>query len=225
MRGKRFGSGLGLAVVMAAIVGCGDTADNSQGACAASLTWRGATYIGVSLSRKATPAVGRRVGTGTIPPCIDTSPPPDPPEKAERIALRRIKGVSPRIAVYADGLVWPAFGFFTELPSHPLHRAFHGSRQGVPNFTREGRCRGMRTIRGLVTTTQFGPVDINPLGKARSLSLRIDAITRIRGFSKAGHPYLERGDEIRVRGLRCRPTPESGFPSRFLLARTIRPAD
>jgi hypothetical protein len=173
------------------------------------------------LPRRRAPRRGRRVGTGRRPPCLDTFPPaPGPPPKGSPVALRRIKAVPPALGVYAFGRVYVADGFFPALPSHPLHRSFYGPRPGVPNATLGARCPHLRTVRGVVADTTFG-LDINQAGSRGALTIVVDAWSGISGYTKAGHPYLERGDSIKVFGWGCK-DPRSE-PPRFLVARRIRP--
>lgn len=146
-----------------------------------------------------------RVGTGVIPPCRSGDAP-------RRVALHRLRGVNPSVAVAVagdDDTVFLAEGFLPQLASHPVHDAIQRRSGPLPG---PRRCsRGFATT-GTVTAVQ--PLLLRSQGGEVAISLH--ARTRVTGFLRAGEPYLQVGDRITVSGRVC--------AERTRFADRIRPA-
>jgi hypothetical protein len=156
--------------------------------CGSAVQWNGNIYFGNVLAMPH----GPRVGTGTIPPC-------ESGEKPQRVALDRLRGVNPSVALAVAGdndSVFLAEGFFPELASHPVHEAIRRRRGPLP---RPHRCRSRFERTGTVTAVR--PLYLLSSNGTTALSLYAD--TRITGFLRAGEPYLQTGDRIIVRGRVC----------------------
>ena len=159
--------------------------------------WNGSVYHGAAR----TVPYGSRAGTGTTPSCGENGEP-------ERVAVFRLRGVDPTVALGVAGRrgrVYLAEGFFVELAGHPLHRLVQGGK-GPRNcrrtFTRSGT---VKAVTGLFITTRQGEIGV-----------MLHPDTRITGFLRAGEPYLQVGDRITVSGREC--------AERTLWADRIRPA-
>ena len=206
-------------VVLALLVGAVPPAARPEPAaaiCVAGIEWRGVLYERVQVRRAALPQPGARFGTGRVPGCNDVlSLPPEPDRSTP---LRRLGRVPPTLGFFADGAGWAAPGFFPELPGHPLHRALYGSRPGVPNFTRRARCRRLGRYRGRVAGVSAGRGLTIVRGRARR-RVKLDALSLVRGFQRAGHPYVQPNDSLELSGWSC----ASRSEGRYLLARRIRP--
>lgn len=206
--GARFGVllGGGVALAAAAVLGilvliAGDGEHGSLNIeCRDSVVWRGVTYVSdgeLRVTRRAS------LGNGQIP-CRGGN--------AERGAgvprsarIQRFGDVPPAVAIAVEGKEFAYFadGFLVPLRSHPLHRRVYGSdaRPRPPGR----RCRGSYTWDATVVSV------IPPRGEGivvrrrngGEVFLRVHARTRVRGLSKHGHPYLRRGDLVRLRGVTC----------------------
>jgi hypothetical protein len=169
--------------------------------CASAVRWNGQVYFGNELAMPA----GPRVGTGTIPPC-------ESGDAARRVALNRLRGVNPTVALAVAGnhdSVFLAEGFFPQLASHPVHEAIR--RRSGP-LLRPRRCRSRFELTGTVTAVQ--PLLVRSGGDSVAIELYAD--TLITGFLRAGEPYLQVGDRILVRGRVC--------AERTMFGDRIRPA-
>jgi hypothetical protein len=195
-----------LAVVAALTAGgCGLGGSTSEPAgsssCASAVRWNGDIYFGNVLAMRH----GRRVGTGTIPPCESGDDP-------RRIPLNRLRGVNPTVALAVAGdhdSVFLAEGFFPQLAGHPVHDAIR--RRSGP-LLRPRRCRSRFELTGTVTAVQ--PLLVRSGGDSVAIELYAD--TLITGFLRAGEPYLQVGDRILVRGRVC--------AERTMFGDRIRPA-
>jgi Family of unknown function (DUF6281) len=160
----------------------------AQSDCASVVQWNGTTYLGNALHMPH----GRRLGTGTVPPCEGEDTP-------ERVPLSRLWGVNPSVAlaVAGDGdSVFLAEGFFPELASHPVHAAIERARGPLP---RPRRCRDRFRRTGTVTAVR--PVQLQSGDDEVAISLHLR--TRVAGFQRAGEAYLRAGDRLIVRGRVC----------------------
>lgn len=169
--------------------------------CGSAVQWNGNIYFGNALAMPH----GPRAGTGTIPPC-------ESGDKPRRVALNRLRGVNPSVALAVAGdhdSVFLAEGFFPELASHPVHEAIR--RRSGP-LLRPQRCRSRFERTGTVTAVR--PLYLRSSNGTTAVSLYAD--TRITGFLRAGEPYLRAGDRIIVRGRVC--------AERTRFADRIRPA-
>jgi hypothetical protein len=159
---------------------------------------------------------GSALGRGQVPACT-------PDDDDQPVTIRRVANVPPALAVAREGeppgisRVYLAPGFFPILAEHPLHRALARQARGLPRPRRcSGRFRLTRTV--LHTPTSDG---VSLLVDGHRMSTNVVTSTRIRGFRRAGHPYLQRRDLVGVRGRR------SAFleDPRAYVADLITPAD
>jgi hypothetical protein len=181
-----------LALIAAlALIGCAGEETGEGGACAAALVHDGMLYRGTDVD------AGRGVRSGdlieegfSLPGCNDGGG----PEPDRSTTVFAVRGVSPEVAVIDDASLYVNAGYFTELPDHPLHEVLHDgpskSRRGGSPCMIDGRV--LETFFSLWMQTQRG----------QRMSVAIDVHTRIEGFDRAGLPYLEEDDAIRVHG-RC----------------------
>jgi hypothetical protein len=181
----------------------------SEAACIPIVEWGGTEYIGTQPPHGRTVELGGRLGRARVPPCIDTSPPP--PDAQDTFArVRRIRGVPPALALFGvrDRLVYLARGYFPHLPSHPLHNLLFG---GLDTF-RGARCGRPRRVRGpIVLINSIASFTLRPRSR-RLLMIEVSSRTRIRGFLRHGHPYLQPRDRVLVVWQRC--TLRDGAPLR-----------
>ena len=155
---------------------------------AAAVKWNGDIYVGNALKMPRT----ARVGTGVIPPC-------EPGDAARRVALHRLRGVDPSVAVAVagdDDSVFLAEGFLPQLESHPVHDAIERRSGPLPA---PRRCRGEFAAAGTVTSVQ--PLLLR--SRRGEVAISLHGRTRVTGFLRAGEPYLQAGDRITVRGRVC----------------------
>jgi hypothetical protein len=197
---------LGVAALSLAACG-GGQARETGGSCAESLRFNGERYLGTALRLPH----GSRVGGGVVPACRAD-------DEDQEVEVVRIDGVPPAVAVTFKGApadqVFLAPGFFTALPSNPLHSEFD---RGA--FPRPRRCSGSFSGSGVVARTPTTN-DVAVRIDGREIVPRVHLETRIVGFRRAGEPYLQRGDFVRIRGRRCEvPESENG-----LVVDSIRPA-
>lgn len=211
-----------LACTSAAVAGCADTEavqDAETGACVESVVYEGTSYEGVRLDRPA--RHGGRLKGGVVPGCNDTSEieiGPDgqqtdrtPVEPDRPVALRRIRGVPRALAVARAGgrsTAYLAPGYFPQLAGHPLR-----GRLDTP--ARPRGCDGPTTVTGRVEQAGGGGIRLEA-GGGRHFDVAVVSDTEIEGFRRAGEPYLQAGDLIRVDGRRCN--------GRRRLAESISPA-
>jgi hypothetical protein len=180
------------AVSAAAVVGgCSLGGGGETGAtpsCASAVRWNGDVYFGNDLRMPR----AARVGTGVTPPCRSGDDP-------RRVALHRLRGVDPTVAVAVagdDDTVFLAEGFLPQLASHPVHDAIE--RRSGPLLAPR-RCS--REFAESGTVTAVSPLLLRSRRGEAAISLH--ARTRVTGFLRAGQPYLQRGDRITVRGRVC----------------------
>lgn len=176
----------------AAAAGCADDSDTFVD-CSARLTWRGGEYIGDGGARDGLPpAAAPATPKGKTYFCDDPHP----------TTVYRIAGVDPRLALRTSTApgsseVWRAAGFFPQLPSHPLHRAFYGSDARPYRAGDHRRC----AFRGRVTDARR---DLAVAGDTAQARVIIDARTRIAGApTVAGQPLLREGATVTIRARRC----------------------
>lgn len=182
---------LGVAGLVA--FGCGDS-DGADSSCISSVRWNHTVYLGHAMKAPQ----GGVLGRGVVPACT-------PDGDDEQVTIRRIANVQPALAVAREGeppgrnVIYLAPGFFPLLADHPLHRALTRQARGLP---RPRRCSGRFRLAGAVlrTPTTDG---VSLLAGGHRLSLNVVSTTRITGFLRAGHPYLQRRDLVDVRGRRC----------------------
>jgi hypothetical protein len=180
--------------------------------CAAAVRWNQTLYFGLSMKVPQ----GRVLGRGVVPAC--TRDDVDQP-----VTIRRVVNVLPALAVAREGeppgknAVYLAPGFFSILADHPLRRIVSRQAGGLP---RPRRCSGRFRLTGTVLRTPTSnsvPLSVG----GRELSVNVVTTTRIVGFRRAGHPYLQRRDLVDVRGRRCAFQEDS----RAHVAEVVTPAD
>jgi hypothetical protein len=190
-------------LVALGLAGCGAAETGESGGCAAAVVRDGVLYRGTGESARGLRS-GQAIEEGFVSPaCNDTGG--NDPDRPTRVFA--VRGVSPELAVIDDGSLYVNVGYFTELPDHPLHDRFHGGPDRPRRKPRGSRCavdgRVLETFSVLWAETDRGRVTVG-----------VDVRTRIEGFDRAGLPYLQEGDAIRIRG-RC--------GDEFVLARRIEP--
>lgn len=95
------------AVVSSCSTGGGEAGSGGAGSCAALMDFQGVRYTGYGVPTRV-PVAGKRLGTGTLPPCNDTGP-QRATESATPVIVHRIEGVDPSRAVLtADDQLWVA---------------------------------------------------------------------------------------------------------------------
>lgn len=181
-----------IALSAAAVIGgCslgGGGETDATSSCASAVRWNSDIYFGnqIRMPRAA------RVGTGVIPPC-------DSGDTPRRVALHRLRGVDPTVAVAVagdDDTVFLAEGFFLQLAGHPVREATE-RRRGPPTGPR--RCSGEFAQTGTVTAVQ--PLLLR--SRRGEVAISLHARTRVTGFLRAGEPYLQIGDRLTIRGRVC----------------------
>ena len=189
-----------------AIVACGHETIVD---CSSVARWRGGEYLAVGSQREPgrgavlqPQAMTNRAG------CTDWT----------RVTAQQMQGIDPAVAIWLQSNPYDVYyrrGYFVALPDHPLHRVAFGSpdRPYLAGGRRTCRSSGSITEVGL---RQFGVR--RPSGRLDVVS--IDAGTHIEGFLRAGLPFLQPGDDVRVTGRRC--SPESAN-HHHLTAVTVRP--
>jgi hypothetical protein len=186
-------AGLAAALVALAPVDAGATS------CIPTLTWRGTLYSGGFGPRGVD--FGSRIGTGYVPDCPGPGEEPRPPEP---VALLRVAGVRPSIAVGArhDRGLYLAAGFFIESPRHPLHRTIF--RRGSPNETRGWSCGQAFRRTGRVTSAPPLNLRVRYRGTRREGHFFVDAQTRFApALTRFGVPFLATGTRVRLTAVRC----------------------
>ena len=162
--------------------------------CVPTLTWRGVLYDGGFWYRGGV-SLGSRVGTGLVPDCPSPGQPPQPPTP---VALLRVDGVRPAIAVAArhDRGVYLAEGYVIQSRLHPLHRNVYGRHS--PNERRGWSCGAVFRRTGRVTGP---PPNVVRVGRAHYF---IDAGTHFSGrLTRHGVPYLGHGTRVTLTATRC----------------------
>ncbi len=210
--------GLLAAVAIACVILLAATRPPAANAsCVASVNWGGVQYQGLAPPKGRKLSLGARLGRARVPPCIDTVPaPPAQPDTFRRI--RRIKGVSPAIAVsdVRGRSVYAAEGYFLTLPSHPLNHLY-GARSFLLSKTSIRSCKARPSVRGRVTGG-FDSINlIDDRGRAREITVSPHA--RFHGFLRNGLPFLQTGDRVRVAVKKC----VLRLGARILVARSVAP--
>ena len=206
---KLLPTSVAIAVTALAVGACGGGSGAESGSCASAIQFNGELYLGLAL--RIPP--GDPAGTGVVPACDDE-------DQDREVTVLRLEGISPAIAVTWDGAleeeVFVAPGYFTVLPSHPLHDAL---RRRAGGFPRPRGCTSRFSGTAVVTRTPTSN-DVRVRIGGRHVVPRVHEATRIVGFRRAAQPYLQRGDFVRIRGRRCElPDAEGG-----LVVDIIRPA-
>jgi len=189
---------------------CGLIVGGASASCVLSIKWNGVSYISGNFEQPI--ALGPPLGKAVVPPCDDTGDPGCQREKAGEIAISRVPGVDPRVAVGGPSGrdVFLAAGFFPQLPDHPLHEAAYGSPRR-PNERAGWHCDD--AIPGLVGTVTQTPgwgfifgvrFDGDRVRRQYGrTAVFVDARTRIAGFDEFDLPRITEGDRIRATVREC----------------------
>jgi hypothetical protein len=177
-------------------------ASASHGTCVAHVVYDGVDYTG--MRAKVPVHAAARVGTATLPACHDLiiNGKPAPGEHDQPVAAYRAGDSQPQLALKLRGdedLVYIAAGFLLVSPAHPLHGAFYGSRR-EPDATSRRSCgkRRLQVVGRVRYPVLFGEVDLN-----HDRRVTIDALTKLRGRTLFGVPYVRRGDHVVATAIRC----------------------
>jgi hypothetical protein len=203
-----------LVVLAAAVVaGCGGTKSANLPDCAALLVWNGVPYEGIQLDEPR--RLGRRLGSAVIPECG--------PEPEREVAIRRIQGVHPSIAVVAPGpsgtypdslIVWVGPGYLLPSPVHPLHDDTQAAVGGW-DATAGYRCEPPRTVRGRAEETPaalggYLKVAVDDPALRAFLTendvdglVNLDRRTAVMDLARHGVPYVEAGDKLEFTVREC----------------------
>lgn len=181
-------------------------AQGTATSCIAQIKWRGTDYLGRGAPRDTRVPLGGSLGRARVPACGDAieiidgveQQPPDEPVRFVRV--RRIRGVPPGLAVFdvRGQAVYEAVGYFPQLRSHPLHRLYLNEPQ-----PQRLRCGRERRYRGRIPEAPFIASFSIKLKRGGTVGVSVGERTRFRGFLRHGHPYLQRGDRVRVVAKRC----------------------
>jgi hypothetical protein len=177
--------------------------------CAAVVEWNGTTYYGTGRLPRPISLAGP-LGEGTVPSCQDTVP--GSPSPARSVALARVAGVPPEMAVSVAreaGTLYVAPQFFPQIPGTALHDLIYGHRdvpnervgiEGCPTST-------TATIHGTVVSSGLGNLRVDASDPDAELPgdnpIFTDAATKVT-CEDASTPYAEPGDSVRASVLVCR---------------------
>lgn len=181
--------------------------------CALRIVWNDVSYDSADSDRPV--RFGASLGEATLPFCDDEGNGGCERHSDEKIAVFRLPGIDPHVALAAH---WPAgpelflaAGFFPELPDHPLHAAIFGSPERPDERAGGWNCGPqIPDLTGAVTLTPgLGHVfgvrfegERVRMDEGRT-SLVVDARTTISGFGEFGLPRIEEGDRIRATVREC----------------------
>jgi hypothetical protein len=206
---------LALAATATAAAGCGgEDGATAGGSCASGLKWHGVLYIARTAER--VPTAGAALGDGVAPACYG------PDDKDRPVTVVAIQGVPPALGVRVRGdvgnqdyvyLPVEPSGYFLSQRDHPLHSAFYPAGRH-PYVSGAGRrCSVAGTVR------RPGDVSMTVHDATGDVNVSVDAATRVSGYRRAGHAYLQAGDKVAIAGRRCR----AADTRRWLTAVTITP--
>jgi hypothetical protein len=199
---------LALLGALLVLVGCGGT-NRETGSCAAALRWNATIYFGYPIVHgQRAPEHGDALDSATIPRCSDQDSPIADSDRGP-VEIVTLRGIPPQIAVArADDpqTAYLATGFLPELRAHLLHAA-----TGIGEF-RPARCHKPVALNARVVAqpTKLTSTQVQVGNSRRSQSVKFRGGAQIRGFRRAGQPYLQKGDLISVRGRYCRLVAGSG---------------
>jgi Family of unknown function (DUF6281) len=199
--------------------------------CPVLLEWHGVRYDSANIDEPV--RFLARVGTGEVPACGESDTGAGCSSlgsgSGEPIDVHRLQGVDPAVAVGGEGShgrrAYLAVGYFSELPSHPLHQTIWGSSRR-PNELAGWRCDASIALVGDVEQTPGFGLVFEVLFEGGEVerqhgftALFVDVGTVIRGFDLHGLPHIEGGDRIRATVRECRRGEQYK-----VVARTIEPA-
>lgn len=183
---------------------------SSAALCAAVVEWEGTTYYGAGGLPNAISLAGP-LGEGTVPSCGDTVP--GSPSPARSVALARVAGLPPGMAIAVAGendTLYVAPQFFPQIPGTALHDRIYGPGRDVPNerVGVQGCPTSTRaTIDGSVVSSGFGTLRVEASDPDAELPgdnpIFTDAQTTITR-EDASTPYAQPGDSVQAAVLVCR---------------------
>jgi Family of unknown function (DUF6281) len=183
---------------------------SSAASCAAVVEWEGTTYYGTGGLPKAISLAGP-LGEGTVPSCGDTAP--GSPSPARSVALARVAGLPPEMAIAVAGetdTLYVAPQFFPQIPGTALHDLIYGPNRDVPDerVGEEGCPVSTRaTIDGTVVSSGFGTLRVDAADPDAELPGDNPIFTYARTTitrEGASTPYAEPGDSVQASVLVCR---------------------
>jgi len=200
----------------------------SAAACTALVEWEGTTYYGGRVNGSF--SLAGALGKGTIPSCQDTVP--GSPSPAQSVALVRVAGLPPEMAVALagdTGTLYQAPQFFPQIPGTRLHDIIYGPGRNVPNErVGEGGCPASTTdeIEGSIVSSGLGVFRVdssNPDAKLPGDNpIFTDAHTKVER-ADASIPYAEPGDAVRASVVVCRNPDEPHYLKLIATRVTITP--
>lgn len=197
-------------IVLAGLLSaCGLIVGPASGSCAFVVQWNDVVYVPADTDQ--TPRFGPSLGQAIVPPCYDQGESGcSRREKGEGIAIFRLPGIDPHIAIGATRQAFLAPGFFASLPSHPLHETIYRSPT-QPNGRSGWHCAD-DPIAGLIgTVTQAGGgggLGVRFEGDRVQrqygyTNVEVDARTSVSGFDEYGTPHIVEGDHLRADVREC----------------------
>lgn len=185
--------------VAAVAAGCGGN-QLREGDCSVTVTFSGAVYAGQA--NLPAPPRGERLGEGVRSACPDAEEGSEAIEE-RRVTVFRVGRLPPALAVRIDGTesLATAQGYIPTLRGHPLHRRIYRS-DAKPRPPR-GCTEPLRLEATVTAVPTAGGVTVRSLARGKELFVNFHARTRVRGFLRAGYPFLRDGDRLRIIGRRC----------------------
>ena len=120
------------------------------------------------------------------------------------VGSRRIAGVSPDVAILADGQVLVATGYLPDVPGFPLRGPVVDQTPACRRFGVPVTLTGVARAGGFgITVASVHASSPVPLSDHEVTTLLMDQHTRIDGLSRGGVPYIGDGQRVRIEGLRC----------------------
>ena len=165
--------------------------------CAAVVEWRGDTDVSVGADAAYGVSMGRRIGTGVVPPCGEATRGCAAADPA-KVTLFQIERVDTAIAVVSEDFgVYAADGYIGADPRHPLHDVLYGPIQRKRE--RRGWTCGSPTEHAGTVAYGFGLVLDEDRGTAwlESRTRYVDHLDR------HGVAYLADSRRVSVRVLTC----------------------
>jgi len=171
--------------------------------CEEALEWSGTRYVAVTPAGTI-PARGARLGEGELPDCTAggrCAPP------GETVAVFRLAGIDPAIAVTTRDDLYLAPGTFPALPDHPLHDALFGS-PASPSYREH--CREPFRFSGEATQAGFilrvdpdEPAPDELASDDGQVWVELDARSVVEGFDRNGIVTVDAGARVDVTARLC----------------------
>jgi hypothetical protein len=191
------------------------------------VVWNDVVYWANAVAEQ--PELGRELGTGSIPPCKDTTDGDAWP--GSDVPVRAIAGVAAEVAVTVERdpsrepAVYLAPGYLVESRAHPLHDLLYDAAE-EPDKERGLECAPPVEFDARAATTP-GPVlfrvesedDLaSPLlARHDEGTVFLDSNTIVWGLERDGLPYIAEGDELELVVRDC--SGEDGV--RVLVAKSV----